>query len=149
MNYAYLLNRNGDVLRVLNHPNANFEFESILEILCKYGDSFDKALVDNYSQTPSEDLKSTILSIYDNKWCKVREWENCTLVTFRIASTDLYNWYPVIKNYLLDNLSYKHTRITVESDKRTGVRRTFWNEISYQDAVSPEFETILAVTNYH
>lgn len=144
MDEAYLLNTDGETIRVLNHPSADFEFDSILDVLNTYGSGTAGKLVADYIKNPNEDIKNRILSIYDNKWCKVRVWENGRLITFRITSTDSFNWYETIVNFLLDNPTYKSALITVESDKRTGVRRTFWNEISYKDAVSEHFETVMA-----
>ena len=141
---AYLLCRDGTVIPVLNHPSANFEFESVVYVLSEYGDDNAKSLAKQYEITPSEELRNKILTVYDNTWCKIREWEGRRLVTFRITSTDSYNWYRAIVDFLLTHIEYQRSVITVETDKRTGVRRVYWDEVPYADAVSPEFKTILA-----
>lgn len=144
MNEAYLLSNYGEVIEVLNHPSDTFEFESILEVLSEYGNHRSKCLVEDYYKNPTESIKNKILFIYDNSWCKVRVWEYGRLVTFRITSTNTFNWYKCIVEFLLDNPSFKNSKITVESDKRTGTRRIYWNEITYEQAISPQYETILA-----
>lgn len=144
---AYLLSRDGTTISVLNHPSSDFEFESILYILSEYGDERAKKLIDKYELSPTYDLRIQILSIYDNTWCKVRDWEGRRLVTFRITSTDSFNWYNVIVEFLINHTEYKRSYVTVEADKRTGVRKTYWDEISYEDAISPTNEIIIA-TNY-
>ena len=144
---ALLLCKDGTSISVLNHPSSDFEFDSILYILSEYGNASDKELVNKYNSAPNENLKQLILSIYDNTWCKVREWEGRRLVTFRITSTDSFDWYTVILNFLLDHTEYKRSYITVETDKRTGVQRTYWDELPYIDAISPEYERIMATNN--
>lgn len=144
MNEAYLLSNRGEVIEVLNHPSDTFEFESILDVLEDSGNSRYSQLVHQYIDTNSKDIKNQILSIYDNTWCKVRVWEYGRLVTFRITSTNTFNWYRCIVEFLLNTPSFKNSKITVESDKRTGRRRIYWDEISYEDAISPQYETILA-----
>ena len=144
MNSAYLLGCDGQVVSVENHPLVDYEFDDIVFVLKEYGDTTARQLACKYENDPSEDLKQQLLEIYDNSWCKVREWENGRLVTFRLTSTNRFNWYPVIVNFLLDNPCYKNSNITVESDKRIGYKRTYWDELPYSDATSPEHETILA-----
>lgn len=141
---AYLLCRDGSTISVLNHPSATFEFESVVYVLSEYGDDAAKALATQYLAKPTEALKQRVLTVYDNTWCKVREWEGRSLVTFRITSTDSFNWYSVIVNYLIAHPEYKLSKITVESDKRTGSPKVYWENISYAEAVSPEHETIMA-----
>lgn len=36
MNNAYLLGRDGTIIPVLNHPSADFEFDSVLRVLTEY-----------------------------------------------------------------------------------------------------------------
>ena len=141
---AYLLCRDGSTISVLNHPSSDFEFESILYIFSAYGDDSMKKLVNQYEVDPSNSIKQCILSIYDNTWCKVREWEGRRLVTFRITSTDAFNWYGIIRDFLITHTEYKRSVITVESDKRTGVRKTYWDEVPYSEAITPEQEVIMA-----
>lgn len=144
MDNAYLLGIDGEVISVLNHPSADFEFESIVYVLSEYGNGMDKKLATEYTNHPTDELKAKLVAKYNDRWCKVRVWENGKLVTFRITSTNSYNWYGAIINFLIDHPGFKTSKITVESDKSTGVRKTYWNEISYADAISPEYETILA-----
>ena len=141
---ALLLCKDGSTISVLNHPSADFEFESILYILSEYGNNIDRELVSKYESSPNENLKSIILSIYDNTWCKVREWEGRRLVTFRVTSTDSFDWYPVILDFLLTHSEYKKSNITVETDKRTGVYKTYWEELPYSSAILPEYERVMA-----
>jgi len=143
---AYLLCRDGTTISVLNHPNSDFEFESIVYVLSEYGDNNAKELAKQYEISATEELRNQILAIYDNTWCKIREWEGRRLVTFRITSTDTFNWYRVIVDFLITHIEYKRSVITVESDKRTGVRKVYWDEIPYDVAISPEQETIMANT---
>lgn len=141
---AFLLCRDGTSISVLNHPSAYFEFESILRVIEEYGTELDRKIVENYKIDTNENTKQLILSIYDNTWCKVREWEGRRLITFRITSTDSFDWYPVILEFLLEHPEYKNSNITVETDKRTGVRRMYWEELPYSEAISPENEMIIA-----
>lgn len=146
INNAYLLGCDGRVIPVENHPLVQYEFDDIVYVLSEYGDNTTKHLALEYDSNPSEELKQALLEIYNNTWCKVREWENGRLVTFRIISTNSFNWYPVILKFLLDNPGYTNSNVTVESDKSTGFRKTFWEELPYTNAISPEYETILATT---
>lgn len=141
---AYLLCRDGTAIPVLNHPSADFEFESIVYVLSEYGDPRAKDLAAQYENNPTELVKSQILNIYDNTWCKVREWEGRRLVTFRITSTDTFNWYRVITDFLIMHTEYARSVITVESDKRTGMRKIYWDEVPYAAAISPTQEIIMA-----
>ena len=141
---AYLLCRDGAAIPVLNHPSADFEFESIVYVLSEYGDPSAKDLATQYENNPTELLKSQILNIYDNTWCKIREWEGRRLVTFRITSTDTFNWYRVITDFLIMHTEYARSVITVESDKRTGMRKIYWDEVPYAEAISPTQEIIMA-----
>lgn len=144
---AYLLCKDGTSIFVLNHPSSDFEFESIIYILSEYGNATDRELAQRYQADPNENLRQLILSIYDNTWCKVREWEGRRLVTFRITSTDSFDWYPVILDFLLEHSEYKRSYITVETDKRTGVIRSYWEDVPYSDAISPEYEKVMATNN--
>ena len=141
---AFLLCRDGSSISVMNHPSSDFEFESILYILSEYGSDIDKELVSEYEATPNDSLKQLILSVYDNNWCKVREWEGRRLITFRITSTDSFDWYPTILDFLLTHSEYKNSYITVETDKRTGTCKTYWEEVQYESAILPEYERIMA-----
>ena len=141
---AYLLCRDGNTISVLNHPSSDFEFDSVVYVLSEYGDPATKKLAAQYASDPSEELKVRILAIYDNNWCKVRDWEGRRLVTFRITSTDSFNWYRIIVEFLIAHTEYKRSVVTVESDKRTGVRKVYWDEIPYDQAIAPEHETIMA-----
>ena len=144
MDEAWLLGADGTVISVMNHPSADFEFDSILYVLSEYGSDRAKTLVDDYNKLKDESIKNSILSVYDNTWCKVRVWESGRLIIFRITSTNSFNWYKVITEFLMDHPSYKNSKITVETDKRTGVRRTYWDEVTYAYALSPENESIFA-----
>ena len=141
---AYLLCRDGSTISVLNHPSSDFEFESVIYVLSEYGDEAAKEVAKQYETNPSDELKQQALTIYDNTWCKVRDWEGRRLVTFRITSTDSFNWYRTIVDFLIAHTEYKRSVVIVETDKRTGVIKTYWDEIPYDVAVSPEQETIMA-----
>ena len=64
MNEAYLLNVDGKVIPVLNHPDVNFEFESVLDLIEEHGLSRAKTLVKKYRASPSDNLKLEIATVY-------------------------------------------------------------------------------------
>lgn len=146
---AYLLCRDGTTIPVLNHPSADFEFESVVYVLFEYGDDSVKSLAKQFEQHPTDELKQHLLSVYDNTWCKVRDWEGRRLVTFRITSKDSYNWYRAIADFLVNHTEYSHSVVTVESDKRTGSVKVYWDEVPYYQAIAPENEAIFATKYIH
>ena len=143
MGQAWLLSRNGESLKVMNHPSIDFEFESIVELLQEHGNNHIKQVIDRYLSTGNPDLKSEIVEYYNDTWCKVRSWGTFgDEVTFRITSKS-YNWYPTIVKFLEEHPQFSRSMITVESYK-TKVKRIFWNKISYSEAIDRNNETILA-----
>lgn len=144
MGKAWLLSRDGQEISVLNHPSESFEFESIVDIITEHGSTSERAVAEKYAKTPSDALKSKILSIYNRNWCKVRTWGTFQEeVTFRITSTD-YNWYRTIVNFLVNHPNFIHSSITVESDKVSGVRKIYWDSIDYKSAIDSSNERILS-----
>jgi len=139
---AYLLTRNGDEIDVLNHPTENFEFESILYLLENFGTEEDKRLALEYEQNQFDYLKDQILQNYNENYCKVRVWGIfADEVTFRITSTDKFNWYNIIVEFLLKH-RYTNSLITVESNKNENYR-IYWNKVTYDCAVNPINKMIL------
>ena len=107
-----------------------------------YGSDEIKELVKEYRTNWQH--KEDILNFYCQNWCKVRTWGTFyDEVTFRITSHGT-NWYNTILQFLLNHPMYNNSRITVESDKLDGQRKIYWNNISYQEAINPENEEILA-----
>lgn len=136
---AWLLNKDGSEISVLNHPSENFEFDSIVDVIRQFGNEKEKALTISYMNNPNKILKYKLLDIYNNTWCKVREWGTYSdELTFRITSTN-YNWYNAIIEFLLRH-PHPYYKITVESVEK---HKTYWNNITYNEAINPKNETIL------
>lgn len=135
---AWLLDREGNYFDVIGHPSERFEFDSIVDIIEKYGSEYEQTIAEEYRNNPTEELKSQLLDIYNNNWCKVRSW-GLSEVTFRITSNS-YNWYPIINQFLLDNPRFQNMDITVENSRG----RVYWKSISWNDATDPKNEQILA-----
>lgn len=96
---AWLLSRDGVVISVLNHPSEKFEFDSILDIIKKYGNHTARNLADEFMCDPTDNRKQSLLDYYNNNWCKVRTWGTFQEeVTFRITS-NRFNWYHVILDF--------------------------------------------------
>lgn len=148
MNNAYLLGRDGTKIPVLNHPSADFEFDSVLRVLTEYMDDDAKELAGQYINNPSEPTKQSILKVYNNFWCKVRSWDNDKLITFRIASSNKFSWHATIVRFLIEHPCYKNFKVTVESDKSTGINKTFWDEIPYGEALLSTYDNSIVVTIY-
>lgn len=144
MGRAWLLSRTGQEIRVLNHPSETFEFESIVDVISKYGSVSEQKAALQYLESPTSELKNNLLSIYNNNWCKIRTWGTFQEeVTFRITSIG-YNWYDAIVDFLLRHTEFKNSEITVESDKSSGIRKTYWERVGYKSAVDSANESILA-----
>ena len=144
MDNAFLLGADGTVIPVLHHPGKDFEFDSIVLLLSEFTDQYSKSLVEAYRATASDESKNEILKIYGNSWCKVRSWDNDKLLTFRIASTNNFDWYKTIKTFLYNHPSFKNSKITVLTDNSVGIQKVFWNEIAYEDALSDVFITVIS-----
>jgi hypothetical protein len=141
---AWLLSQNGAEIMVEGHPIPQYQFEQIVELIVKHGSDSQSKLALEYQLNPSDELHDKLLAIYQDGWCKVRAWGTFyDEVTFRITSTS-FNWYDVIVKFLLNHPMFKNSLITVESDKSSGVRKTFWHKISYFDAISDEYSSVLA-----
>ena len=96
---AWLLDKSGNYMDVYAHPSESFEFESIVDIVSKYGSVSDKNICAEWKFSHSDVLKDAILCSYNQNWCKVRLWKDDKL-TFRIASSE-FNWYKTIVDFLL------------------------------------------------
>ena len=144
MNQAYLLNIDGQEILVENHPSIHVDedFNDICSLVDMYGSDKIKELVKEYRTNGQH--RDEILNYYCQNWCKVRTWGTfCDEVTFRIISHGT-NWYNTILQFLLNHPMYSNSKIAVESDKPDEQRRLYWNNISYQDAINPENEEVLA-----
>ena len=138
---AWLLSKYGTEIEVYKHPNENFEFDSIVDIVEQYAGSAGYELASNYKLNPSEVLKAKILDIYNNNWCKVRTWGTFgEELTFRITSNN-FNWYNTIVEFLLRH-PRSNTSITVETSKN-GKYAIYWDKIPYSYAIDPENSRIL------
>lgn len=144
MGRAWLLAKDGSTIEVEKHPTPKYQFDDIVDVVLSYGSASEQAIAQKYLDTEDETLAQQILSIYYNNWCKVRTWGNFNEeVTFRINS-DGYDWYRVIIDFLLDHPMFKNSVITVESDKASGVRKTYWQDIPYAEAIDDSNATVLA-----
>lgn len=144
MGRAWLLAKDGSTIEVEKHPTPKYQFDEIVDVILSYGSASEQAIAQKYLDTEDETLAQQILSIYYNNWCKVRTWGNFNEeVTFRINS-DGYDWYRVIIDFLLDHPMFKNSVITVESDKASGVRKTYWQDIPYAEAIDDSNATVLA-----
>lgn len=144
MGKAWLLSKSGKLIDVEFHPSINYQFNDVVELVCQYGDAEEQALVNKFKLTPTEAIKDDILNIYLNNWCKIRVWGTFSEeVTFRINSVK-FDWYSIIVEFLIKHPQFKNSLITVESDKINGIIKTFWDRISYNDAVDTTNATILA-----
>lgn len=144
MGMAWLLSKDGTAISVEKHPTPKYQFDEIVEVVSTYGSDREKAIALDYYVNPTDELAGAILNIYYNNWCKVRTWGNFNEeVTFRI-NPDGFDWYRVIVDFLIDHPMFKNSVVTVESDKPSGVRKTFWQDIPYADAISDENSEVLA-----
>ena len=144
MGRAWLLAKDGSTIEVDKHPTPKYQFDEIVDVVLLYGSEHEKAIAQEYLNTQSELLAEQVLAIYYENWCKVRTWGNFNEeVTFRINS-ESYDWYRVIVDFLIDHPMFKNSVITVESDKASGVRKTYWQDIPYADAIDDSNATVLA-----
>ena len=51
---AWLLDKNGNCIEVYAHPSESFEFESIVDIISKYGTESDKNNCEEWKSTKSK-----------------------------------------------------------------------------------------------
>ena len=143
MGRAWLLAKDGSTIEVEKHPTPKYQFDEIVDVVLSYGSESEKALAQSYIDG-DESVAEAILSVYYNNWCKVRTWGNFNEeVTFRINS-DGFDWYRVIVDFLLDHPMFKNSVITVESDKASGVRKTYWQDIPYNEAIDDANADVLA-----
>lgn len=144
MGKAWLLAKDGSTIEVEKHPTPKYQFDEIVDVVLSYGNDREQAIAQNYLDTEDELLAEQVLDIYYNNWCKVRTWGNFNEeVTFRINS-DSFDWYRVIVDFLIDHPMFKNSVITVESDKASGVRKTYWQDIPYAEAIDDSNATVLA-----
>lgn len=144
MGRAWLLAKDGSTIEVEKHPTPKYQFDEIVDVVLSYGNDREQAIAQNYLDTEDELLAEQVLDIYYNNWCKVRTWGNFNEeVTFRINS-DSFDWYRVIVDFLIDHPMFKNSVITVESDKASGVRKTYWQDIPYAEAIDDSNATVLA-----
>ena len=144
MGMAWLLSRDGEEITVYKHPTPKYQFDEIVEVVATYGSDYQKQAATQYMVEPTDELYDIILNAYYENWCKVRTWGTFNdEVTFRINSND-FDWYRVIVDFLLAHSMFKNAKITVESDKVSGVKRTYWDSISYEDAISDENASVLS-----
>lgn len=141
MGSAWLLSKDGVEIEVCNHPKENFEFDSIVDIVERFGGPVGSKVTKQYRLNPTEELKSKILDIYNNEWCKVRTWGTFgEELTFQITSTG-FNWYKPIVEFLI-----RHPRnnalITVETSKN-GKHTIYWDKVPYDYAIDPGNNRIL------
>lgn len=144
MGRAWLLAKDGSTIEVEKHPTPKYQFDEIVDLVLSFGNDREQAIAQNYLDTEDESLAQQVLDIYYNNWCKVRTWGNFNEeITFRINS-DGYDWYRVIVDFLLDHLMFKNSVVTVESDKASGVRKTYWQDIPYAEAIDDSNAAVLA-----
>ena len=141
---AFLLGRDGSTISVNCHPIIPEESDVAITYILYYGDEEHRKLAEAYQNNPTTELYDTLISYYENHWCKVRNWGDLkqTDLSFRITSTDQFNWYRVIEDFLLSRSWGSNTRVTVERVHPT--HKVYWNGITYAEAVDPANETILA-----
>lgn len=140
---AYILSRDGTSIEVNNHPSINIPDE-IVDFMLEYGSKRDKEIVAKYNESKSEELLNKIIESYNESWCKVRIWGTYgEEVTFRITSTN-FNWYNCILEFLLSHPGMKHSKITVENDKRFKSPKIYWEQVNYDYATDTSNEAILS-----
>jgi hypothetical protein len=135
---AWLLDKMGNCIEVYAHQSEYFEFESIVDLISRYGDESDKNNCEEWKSTKSETAKAAILYSYYQNWCRVRLWKDDKL-TFRIGSTD-FNWYKTIVEFLLTHSYVGYASITVSD--LSG--RIYWDDVSYNYSINLANEKILS-----
>ena len=108
---AWLLEKTGNCIEVYAHPSESFEFESIVDLISKYGSESDKKNCRDWKSNNSDVLKAAILNSYNQNWCKVRLWKDNKL-TFRISSSD-FDWHQTIVDFLLAHRYLSSASISV------------------------------------
>ena len=141
---AWLLSIDGTFIGVHKHPNPKHEFQDIIELINEYGSEKAKAYVKEYLESSSAEAKKEIIDYYYTNWCKVRAWEIFNEeVTFRICP-DRHKWYSAIVAFLLSHPQFRNSNITVESDSLYSTKTTYWDRISYSEAINDANAAILA-----
>lgn len=128
---AWLLDKLGNCIEVYAHPSESFEFDSVVDLVSKYGSELDKANCLDWNANHSDILKMKILCSYNRNWCKIRLWKDNKL-TFRITSTD-FNWYQTIIDFLLTHQYMGSASISVSDISG----RIYWNDLSYSYCIDP------------
>ena len=135
---AWLLDKMGNCIDVYAHPSESFEFESMVDIVSRYGSELDKTNCKEWKSIKSESSKNAILYSYEHNWCRVRLW-NDNILTFRINSTD-FNWCKMIVGFLLTHPYVSAASITV-SDLSGKI---YWDNMSYSYCIDPSNKEILS-----
>ena len=136
---AWLINKIGDCIEVYTHPSETFEFESVVDIVSRYGTELDKLNCKEWNTNKSETSKAAILNTYNQNWCRVRLWKDNKL-TFRIASKN-FNWYQSIIVFLRAHPYVSSARISVSD--LSG--KLYWDNVSYDYCIDPINEKCLSV----
>lgn len=141
---AFLLGRDGKTIAVNCHPIIPEESDLAITYVMYYGDEQHQNLAKEYFERPTDTLYDTLISYYENNWCKVRDWGDLKYhdLTFRLTSTDQFNWYNVIINFLLEHKQSSNTIVTVERVRP--IHKVYWDGIPYAEAIDPINESILA-----
>ena len=120
---AWLLDKIGNCIDVYAHPSESFEFESVVDIVSKYGSEVDKKNCEEWKATKSESSKKAILYSYNHNWFKVRLWKDNKL-TFRNSSIN-FDWEPVIAGFLKTHPYLKYASISVSDQLGNRLRLIF------------------------
>lgn len=136
---AWLLDKSGNYIEVYAHPSESFEFESVVDIVSRFGSESDRTTCEEWKSSHLNDIKVAILHSYNQNWCKVRLWKDNKL-TFKIASAD-FNWYRTIVDFLFSH-SYLSSAIISVSDTSGKI---YWDDVSYSYCIDSSNEKNLSV----
>lgn len=144
--YSYYMSQYSDDAIYIFKEDAveeNWCSDFVNEVITKFDNR------DSYDTNRCSTLSNHIKTYLNNNYLRCRyggEYNSSSgnrELYFRISSTDAYNWYDIIMNFIFQ-FSRKIDTVTVETDiNTTGKQKVYWNHLPIEDVLDTSKSTVL------